>query len=78
MWYDLLAKSISTSNHMFGRTICDKLPKCIVENSEIACVKQGQFQNFQKSQGWFSQKLLKPNMWLLVNYTKPTNNLDWN
>ena len=57
MWYDLLAKSISTSNHMFGRTIYDKLPKCIVENSEIARVKQDQFQNFQKSQGWFFSKI---------------------
>ena len=56
MWYDLLAKSIGTSNHMFGRTICDKLPKRIVENSEIAWVKQGQFQNLQKSQGWFFPK----------------------
>ena len=53
MWYNLLAKSISTSNHMFGRAICDKLPKCNVENSTIAWVKQGQFQNFQKSRGWF-------------------------
>ena len=53
MWYNLLAKSISTSNHMFGRVIWDKLLKYIVENSEIAWVKQGQFQNFQKSRGWF-------------------------
>ena len=36
MHYNLLAKSISTSNHVFGRVIWDKLPKCIVENSEIA------------------------------------------
>ena len=49
MWYNFLAKSISTSNHMFGRAIWDKLPKCIFENSEIALVKRGQFQNFQKS-----------------------------
>ena len=45
----MLAKSISTSNHMFGSAIWDKLPKCIFENSEIARVKRGQFQNFQKS-----------------------------
>ena len=57
MWYKLLAKSISTSNHMFGRAIWDKLPKCIFENSEIAWVKQGQFQDFQKSQGWFIPKI---------------------
>ena len=38
---------ISTSNHMFGRVILDKLPECIVENFEITRVKRGQFQNFQ-------------------------------
>ena len=57
MHYNLLAKSISTSNHVFGRVIWDKLPKCIVENSEIAWVKQGQLQNFQKSWGWFIPKV---------------------
>ena len=29
MWYNLLANSISTSNHISGRTIWDKLPKCL-------------------------------------------------
>ena len=42
---------ISTSNHMFGRAICDKLPECSFENFEIVPVKRGQFQNFQKLQG---------------------------
>ena len=42
---------ISTSNDMLGRTILDKLPECIFENFEIARVKQGQFQIFQKSRG---------------------------
>ena len=33
-------------------TIWDKLPKCIFESFvEIAGVKQGHFQNFQKPQG---------------------------
>ena len=54
----MLAKSISTSNHMFGKTIWDKLPKCIFQNSEIAQLKQ-QFQNFQKSQGWFVPKIAR-------------------
>ena len=72
MSYNLLAKSISTSNHMFGRAIWDKLPKCIFENFEIAWVKWGQFQNFQKSWGWLLPELPEPNMWLLVNHTKPT------
>ena len=52
----LKATLISTSNHMFGRAICDKLPKCIFESFEIARVKRGQFQNFQKSWGWFIPK----------------------
>ena len=42
---------IITSNHMFGRAICDKLPECIFENFEITRVKLGQFQNFYKSRG---------------------------
>ena len=42
---------ISTSNHMFGRVIWNKLPECICENFEIARVIIGQFQNFQKSRG---------------------------
>ena len=38
---------------MPGRAIWDRLPECIFENSEIVRVKRGQFQNFQKSRGWF-------------------------
>ena len=34
---------------MFGRAIWNKLPECILENFEIARVKRGQFQIFQKS-----------------------------
>ena len=33
-------KKISTSDHMFGRVILDKLPECIFENFEIAQVKR--------------------------------------
>ena len=40
---------ISTSNHMSGRAIWDKLSGFIFENLEVARVKRGQFQNFQKS-----------------------------
>ena len=47
---------ISTSNRMLGRAIWDKLLHCIFENFEIAQVKRGQFQNFQKSRGWFVPK----------------------
>ena len=39
-------ESISTSNHMFERTVWDKLRKCIFESFEIAQVKRRQFQNF--------------------------------
>ena len=42
---------------MFGRAIWDKLPECIIENVEIAQVKQGQFLNFQKSREWFNHKI---------------------
>ena len=35
---------------MFGRTTWDNLPECIFESFEIARVKPGEFQNFQKSQ----------------------------
>ena len=44
---NLLVKSISTRNHMFGGDIW-KIPKCIFENFEIALVKRGQFQIFWK------------------------------
>ena len=50
---------VSTSNNMFGRAIWDKLPKCIFENLEIARIKRGQFQNFQKSRGWFIPKITR-------------------
>ena len=48
----LQLNSISTSNHIFGRMIWDKLPECIFKNFENARVKGEQFQNFQKSRGW--------------------------
>ena len=36
---------------MLGTAIWDKLPKCTFENFEIAKVKRGQFQFFQKLRG---------------------------
>ena len=36
---------------MFGRATWDELPWCIFENFEIPRMKQGQFQNFKRSQG---------------------------
>ena len=47
---------------MFGRVIWDKLPKCIFENFKIS----------KNHKSDLSQKLSKPNMWLLVNLTKPS------
>ena len=44
---------------MFGRAIWDKLPKLVFENVEIALVKREQFQNFQKSRGWFIPKIAR-------------------
>ena len=46
MRYDKLVLVIT-----FGRAICNKLPECIFKIFEIARVKRGQFQIFQKSQG---------------------------
>ena len=51
------ALKISTSNQMFGRAICDKLPEWIFESFEITLVKQGQFLNFKKSRGWLIPKI---------------------
>ena len=56
---------ISTSYHMFGRAIWDKLRKCIFEYFESAQVKQGLFENFQKSRGWFIPKIAQ-NKYLLT------------
>ena len=56
MWYNLLAKWITTSNHMFGWVIWDKLPKWIFGNFGIARGKRGQFRNIQKSEEWFIPK----------------------
>ena len=50
---------ISTSNHMFGRAIWDKLREYICGNFEKAGVKPGKFQNFQKLGGWFIPKIAR-------------------
>ena len=50
---------IITSNYMFGRAIWDKLPDYIFEKFEIVRVKRGEFQNFQKSRGWFIPKIAR-------------------
>ena len=42
---------------MFWRAILDKSAECIFENFEIAPVKRVQFQNFQKSRGWYIPKI---------------------
>ena len=39
---------------------------------------EGNFKIFKYHECDLSQKLPEPNMWLLVNYTKPTNILYWN
>ena len=44
---------------MFEWVIWDKLPECISENVEIARVKQGKFQYFQKSRGCFILKIAR-------------------
>ena len=51
-----IRKPVSTSNHVFEKATWDKLLWCIFENFEIARVKCGQFQNFQKLYGRFIPK----------------------
>ena len=46
---------IRTSNHMFGRAIWDKLPKCIFENFEIARVKRGKNTSMIHPKNWPNQ-----------------------
>ena len=69
---------ISTSNHMFGRAICDKLPKCIFENFEIARVKRRVISKFSKIPRVIYPRNLPNQTCLLFNHTKPTNTLYWN
>ena len=44
---------------MFESAIWYKLPQCIFENFVFARVKRGQFQNVQKSRGWFIPKIAR-------------------
>ena len=60
-WLLLKFWRVCTSNHISGRAIRDKLPKCIFENFEIARVKREQFQNFQKLRWWFIPKIVRTN-----------------
>ena len=55
----------STSNHMFNRAIWDKLPECIPKI-------------FKNHESDLTQTSPEPNMWLLVNHTKPRNTSYWN
>ena len=65
MLYDLLSKSISTSNDMFETAIWDILPKYIFKNFEIARVKTGQFQKISKI------------TWVIYNKTCPNQICDY-
>ena len=60
-WLLLNFWRVCISNHISGRAIRDKLPKCIFENFEIARVKREQFQNFQKLRWWFIPKIVCTN-----------------
>ena len=63
MPYNLVAKSISTSNHMFGRVIWDKLPKCIFLNIlKLLKENKGNFKFFRNYEGDLSRKLPEPNV----------------
>ena len=58
---------------MFVRAIWNKLLDCIFESFEIARVKQGQFEDFQKSQGWFSPKITRTKHVITINHRKTIN-----
>ena len=49
---------ISSSDHMFGRAIWDKLPEYIFENFEIARLNEDNFKLFKNHEGDLSQKIL--------------------
>ena len=57
---------ISTSNHMFGRAMCDKLPE----------KNEGNFKIFKNHEGDLSQKFPEPNV--IAGQSHQTNILYWN
>ena len=56
-WLNSTKPSVSTSNHMFGKEIWDKLPECIFENFEITRVIYPKNRPNQPSGYW----LITPN-----------------
>ena len=56
-WYKNGADTVISLSFMYGRATWDKLPESIFENFQIARVKQGKFQNFQKSRWSFIPKI---------------------
>ena len=52
-------------------------PGRFLKNFKIVQAKRGTFKIFKNHVGDLSQKLPEPNMWFLVNHTKPTSTLYW-
>ena len=50
-------------------------PSAFLKILKLAEWNEGNFKIFKNHGGDLSQKLPEPNMWLLINQTKPTNTL---
>ena len=73
--YTITPGQNSNSNHMFGRAIWDKLPKCIFENFWNSLSKTRAISKFSNITRVICPKNCPYQTWLLVNHTKPTNTL---
>ena len=56
-----------------GRRLRINFPSSFLKMLKLSEKSESNFKIFKNHEGDLSQKLRKPNMWLLVNHTKPTN-----
>ena len=61
-----------------GRRLRINFPSSFLKMLKLSEKSESNFKIFKNHEGDLSQKLRKPNMWLLVNHTKPTNTFYWN
>lgn len=61
-YFDIRNIEISTSIHMVGRTIWDKLPGCIFKDFDMLDLNEGNLKIFKIHVGDLSPKLPKPNV----------------
>ena len=57
----------------FGGRLGINFPSSSLKMLKLSEKSKSNFKIFKNHEGDLSQKLRKPNMWLLVNHTKPTN-----